>query len=105
MKNIQRPSLSYTNFRQEKQQKGCRTNIGLSIKYNVYINMSETYSITIFFFVPISEKNILLWENSHFWLVSKWPINQGVSLSIPTLCFIVICFAILNKKSTSNPYF
>lgn len=50
------PICTTQNFRQEKQQKGCRINIRHSIKYKVHINMSETYSIMISFFVPISEK-------------------------------------------------
>lgn len=97
--------LSYTNFRQEKQQKGCRINIGLSIKYKLYINMPETYSIMIFFFVPITEKTFSYEKILFFcWFLNNQSIKESF-LSIPTLCFIVISFDILSKKKYIKPIF
>lgn len=75
-------------------------NRGISVKYRVHINMSETYSMGIFSFVPMFEKKkVLLGAKSHFWQVSKWPKSTKESFffkSIPTLQSSISAF--LNRE-------
>lgn len=67
--------------------------------------MPETYSIMIFFFVPITEKTFFYEKILFFcWFLNNQSIKESF-LSIPTLCFIVISFDILSKKKYIKPIF
>lgn len=71
-------------------------NRGMSVKYRVHINMSETYSMRIFSSVPMFEKKkVLLGAKSHFWQVSKWPKSTKESFFfLINSHFTVIYFSI-----------